>query len=99
MYRYRCAILHDGSSDLNSDEIEPKKVDWFYHLAKALNFRVSGLAVNALIDKVETIEDFWGSYVIDYLYSKKNHWAENGTFHQNHIIEFDWENRAYPDHI
>lgn len=99
MYRYRCSILHDGSSDLSSDEIEPNKVDWFYHLTKALNFRVAGLAVNALIDKVETIEDFWESYVIDYLYSDKNHWATNGTFHQDHIIEFDWKNGTYPDHI
>ena len=99
MYRYRCSILHDGSSDLNSDEIDPKKVDWFYHLAKALNFRVTGLAVNALIDKVETIKDFWENYVVDYLYSQKNHWASNGIFHQDRIIEFDWENGTYPDHI
>jgi len=99
MYRYRCGILHHGLSDLNSDEIDPKKIDWFYHLTNTLHVRVSELAVQALIDEVNTIEAFWGNYVIDYLYSSRNRWAENGTFHEAPIITFDWRNGVYPDHI
>lgn len=97
MYRYRCTILHNGSSDLNSIEINPMKVDWFCHVAKALSTRITGLAVNALIDHVNTLEEFWDNYVIQYLYSDKNHWSTNGTFLDNYLIEFDWENRTYPE--
>lgn len=57
------------------------------------------LAVNALIDKVETTEYFWGDYVINYLYSDRNHWAANGTFMQDHLINFGWENEKYPEII
>ncbi|MDF3918502.1 hypothetical protein P3W43_06495 [Salinicola salarius] len=99
MYRYRCAIFHDGSSDLNSEDIDSKKIDWYYHLSKTLSTRVNRLAVNALIDKVDTIDDFWNSYVIDYLYSERNHWATNGTFMQDLLINFDWENEKYPEVI
>jgi hypothetical protein len=99
MYRYRCSILHDGSSDLNSNDIDRRKVDWFYHLTRTLSTRVTGLAVNALIEKVEKIDDFWNGYVTEYLYSARNHWAVNGTFLQDRLIDFDWENERYPDVI
>lgn len=95
MYKYRCAILHDGSSDLNSQDINPEKVEWFYHVAKALCSRVQNLAVDALIGKVDTVEKFWQDYVMHYLYSSKNIWVSNGTFPMDELIEFDWQNNRY----
>jgi hypothetical protein len=99
MYRYRCTILHTGFSDLNTFEINPKKVDWFYHISKTLSTRIIGLAVNALIDKVETMGDFWNDYIIRFLYSDKNQWAIRGVFFDDHLITFDWENNTYPNII
>jgi hypothetical protein len=97
MYRYRCAILHDGSTDLNSVEINPKKIEWFYQVAKHLMTRVEGLAINALIDKEKEIGSFWSSYVLSYLYSSRNHWLSNGTLLRDDLITFDWENTKYPE--
>lgn len=97
MYRYRCAILHNGSSDLSSIDINPNKVDWFIHLTRTLSTRLTEIAVNALIDGVETLDDFWSEYAIDYLYSDKNKWAKNGFHFQDNLINFDWESEKYPN--
>jgi len=99
MYTYRCAILHDGSSDLNSNEINPAKVDWFYHLANFLAHRVQGLAIKALIDGVQNTNTFWSDYVYRYLYSEKNDWPVNGVVIQGNLINFNWENGRYPEVI
>ncbi|WP_245905542.1 HEPN domain-containing protein [Photobacterium lipolyticum] len=90
MYRYRCAIFHDGSSDLTSDDIEPKKVDWYYHLSKQLSMRVIGYAIAAICDGVETVDDFWGDYMLKKVFNEENIWLKNGTLHLNDAINFDW---------
>ncbi|MEZ8065155.1 MULTISPECIES: hypothetical protein [Vibrio] len=92
MYQYRCAIFHEGSSELNSEDIDPKRVEWYYHLTNTLTMRVIGYAVQALIDGVETIEDFWANFMVNHLFSDQNHWLKNGTFHLNDILQHDWEN-------
>jgi hypothetical protein len=97
MYEYRCAILHDGSTDLNSAAINPNKVDWFYHIAKRLVSRVEGLAINALIDNVTDVGLFWSSFVMGYLYSDRNHWLSNGTLLEERLITFDWERSRFPE--
>jgi ribosomal protein L24E len=97
MYRYRCAILHNGSTNINSIEINPKKIDWFCHVAKHLLMRVENLAINALIDKETEVKSFWSGYIIGYLFSSRNHWQANGTLLRNDLITFDWENSNYPE--
>lgn len=92
MYQYRCAIFHEGSSELTSKQIDPQKVEWYYHITKTLNMRVIGYAVQALVDGVDNIDDFWSNYMVNNLFSENNHWLKNGTFHLNDILEHDWEN-------
>ncbi len=99
MYRYRCAILHEGSTDLNSIEITPRKLSWFGHLAKHLLTRVEGLAINALVDQETDVGVFWSDYVLRYLYSDRNHWLKNGTLLGSHLIGFDWEKADYPEPV
>ncbi|EGR4144206.1 hypothetical protein O1D18_003332 [Vibrio cholerae] len=91
MYNYRCAIFHDGSSDLTSEDINPKKVDWYYHLSNHLSMRVIGYAIAAICDGVETVEDFWGDYMLHKVFHEDNTWLKNGTFHLNDAINFDWD--------
>lgn len=99
MYEYRCAILHEGSNDLVSTFINPKKVDWFYHIAKHLCLKVQSLAINGLIENITTVNDLWDNFAINFLYSNKNRSISNGEFFKDDLIEFDWENRYYPDYF
>lgn len=91
MYQYRCAIFHEGSSELTSEQIVPQKVEWYYHITKTLSMRVVGYAVQALIDGVDNIDEFWADYMVNQLFSENNHWLKNGTFHLNGILEHNWE--------
>ncbi|MCE7535592.1 hypothetical protein [Aliivibrio fischeri] len=92
MYKYRCAIFHEGSSELTSEEINPKRVEWYYHISKTLSMRVVGYAIQALVSGVDNIDDFWSKYMVEQLFSENNHWIKNGTFHLNDILNHDWEN-------
>jgi hypothetical protein len=76
MYRYRCAILHDGSTDLNSLGISPQKIQWFYQLAKQLLRWVQALVAESLKSDKTDLAMFWSTFDMGYLYSDKNDHVE-----------------------
>lgn len=97
MYRYRCEILHAGGTELSSDTLNPLKVDWYGKLAELLCTRLTGLAITALGSGVNQVEDFWESFVPEFLYSDDNHWFKTGVFFHTRYINYDWESGPYPD--
>lgn len=97
MFRYRCEIFHEGGTEFTSDTIEPLKADWYAKVADFLCDRLVTLGGMAFNDNVATAEDFWDSYVLDFLLSPKNHWNASGVFFGEHLIKFDWSSGLYPE--
>jgi hypothetical protein len=91
MYKYRCAILHDGAVDTTSVVIDTMKVDWFWHLAEHLNARLVLLLVDAIIKNIHTLNDVWESHAVNFMYSPDNHWIQTKTFIDKFIINHDWK--------
>jgi hypothetical protein len=97
MYRCRCFILHEGASDLNAAEADSNQVEWFYGLTRNLHMRVTNIAVEAVVEQVLTLEDFWNDYVPQYLYSDQNPWLKQRNFFLEDLIRYDWEKTRYRD--
>jgi hypothetical protein len=97
MYRFRCAILHDGATDLNSLDISPQKIQWFYQLAKLLLAWVQALAIESLKSNGMELGTFWSSFVLDYLYSERNQTVNGDLARSDKLFTFDWENNVWPE--
>ncbi|WP_434627932.1 hypothetical protein [Pseudomonas sp. Z6-14] len=97
MYRYRCEIFHEGGTDFTSDTIEPLKADWYAKVADFLCDRLVTLGGMAFNDNVNTVEEFWDSYVLQFLLSPNNHWNASGVFFGGHLIKFDWSSGVFPE--
>jgi hypothetical protein len=97
MYRYRCAILHDGSTDLNSLDISPQKIQWFYQLAKQFLGWVQALAVESLKSDQKDLAMFWSNFIMSYLYSEINEHVDEYLAQTEKLFAFDWENNTWPE--
>lgn len=97
MYTYRCEIFHEGGTEFTSDNIEPLKADWYAKVADFICDRLVTLGGMAFNENVETIEEFWDSYVLHFLLSGNNHWHRSGVFFGSHIINFDWASGLFPE--
>jgi len=97
MYRYRCAILHDGATDLNSLDISSQKIQWFYQLAKQLLVWVQTLAVESLKSNEPDLANFWSDFVFSYLYSERNQNVKKHLARSQKLFAFDWENEIWPE--
>jgi Apea-like HEPN len=97
MYRYRCAILHDGSTDLNSLDISPQKIQWFYQLAKQLLGWVQALAVESLKSDQTDLVTFWSNFIMSFLYSEINEHVDEHLAKSEKLFAFDWKNNTWPE--
>jgi len=90
MYAYRCEIFHEGGTEFTSETVDPLRADWYSQLAGFLCDRLVTLAGMAFSHGIETVEEFWDSYLLHYLMSSDNHWHGNGGFYGEHLVNFDW---------
>jgi hypothetical protein len=97
MFRYRCEIFHEGGTEFTSDTIEPLKADWYAKVADFLCDRLVTLGGMAFNDNVNSVEEFWETYVLNYLLSSNNNWKKTGVLFGEHLIEFDWSSGLYPE--
>ena len=97
MYHYRCNILHDGASEVTSINIDPLKVDWFYHLAKHLNVRLQKLLQSAIDKNLSTLDDMWNKHAINFIYSATDDsWVYPKPL-TNRLISFDCSKGRYSE--
>jgi hypothetical protein len=97
MYRFRCAILHDGATDLNSLDISPQKIQCIYQLAKLLLAWVQALAIESLKSNGMELGTFWSSFVLDYLYTERNQTVNADLARSDKLFTFDWETNVWPE--
>lgn len=97
MFRYRCEIFHEGGTEFTSDTIEPLKADWYAKVADFLCDRLVTLGGMAFNDNIDSVEEFWDSYVLHFLLSPSNNWSKTGVFFGEHLINFDWSSGLYPE--
>lgn len=99
MYRYRCNILHDGVTEVTSINIDPLKVDWFYHLAKHLNVRLQRLLQSAIDNNLSTLDDMWNKHAINFIYSATDDsWVNPKPLTVN-LITFDCSKGRYSEFL
>ena len=97
MYDYRCNILHDGATEVTSINIDPLKVDWFYHLAKHLNIRLQKLLQSAIDNNLSTLDDMWNKHAINFIYSATDDSWVNQKSLTVQLITFDCSKGRYSD--
>ncbi|MBM0285020.1 hypothetical protein [Pseudomonas chlororaphis] len=97
MYVYRCEIFHEGGTEFTSETVDPLKGDWYAKLADFLCDRLVTLAGMACAAGVESVDEFWDSYLLKYLMSADNHWRQTKVFFGEHQINFDWASGIYPE--
>lgn len=97
MYNYRCEVFHEGVTDLTSSSVEPERADWYAKIADFLCHRVIMLAGMAYAENIETVEDFWESFVPRSLLSEQCQWFRAGVLFGEFIIKFDWRSDIYPE--
>jgi len=96
MYNFRCEVLHEGGTDFTSD-IDASKIDWYAKLAEFLCDRLISLGGLALSSGVDNVDDFWETFIPNYLLSVHNHWLTSGVFFGDHLINFQWKDGLLPN--
>ncbi len=97
MFIYRCEIFHEGGTEFTSENIDPLKADWYAKLAEFLCDRLVTLGGMAFSNNIETVEEFWDSYILRFLFSADNHWIRSGVFFGDHLINFEWSSGLHPE--
>ncbi|MNM21169.1 hypothetical protein D3C81_315270 [compost metagenome] len=97
MYKYRCEVFHEGGTDFTSETTDALKADWYAKVADFLCDRLVTLGGMAFNENIESIEEFWDSFVLDYLLSTRNHWSRSGVFSGDRIIDYDWASGVLPE--
>jgi len=97
MYDYRCEVFHEGVTDFTSSNVEPDRADWYARIADFLCDRIVMLAGVAFAEKVETLDEFWDSFLPQYLLTEECHWFKSGVLFGDHMIEYDWRSGIHPE--